>query len=174
MSNDRVSEGRASADASGAGPGSSDAQALAIRLALEDLNSAFTRHLDHNEVDALVDLFAEDALYTHGERRSEGRAAIEALFRKRAARKEPRTSRHLFSGLRIDIESATRARGTSVCLTFAADGLPPLPAVPLLVADFDDVYVLSADGRWRFQERHITRIFVGDESTGPVGLPSRS
>lgn len=146
-----------------------DAQALQIRLAIEDLNSGFARHLDHGEIDALVDLFAEDALYTHGERRSEGRAAIEALFRKRAAGSEPRTSRHLYSGLRIDVESETRARGTSVCLTFAADGLPPLPAVPLLVADFDDVYVRSADGRWRFQERRITRVFVGERNTGPVG-----
>src|SRR5690606_40089370 len=66
----------------------------------------------------------------------------------------PRTSRHLSSGLKIEIESAERARGTSVCVTFAADGLPPLsPAIPTLVADFEDLYVKCTDGRWRIKER---------------------
>lgn len=147
----------------------SDDERLRIRLALEDLNSAFTHHLDHGRVDALVALFTEDALYTHGERRSEGKAEIERLFRGRAAA-GPRTARHIQSGLRIDIESRMRARGTSVVLTFAADGEPPLPAAPHLVADFDDVYARGADGRWRILERHIGRIFVGAENTGPVGL----
>jgi len=136
---------------------------LEIRLALEDLNSAFAHHLDHNEIDALVDLFAVDALYTHGERISRGRAEIEQLFRARAAR-GPRTSRHLLSGLQLSIESATEAAGTSVCLSFAANGLPPLPARPFLVADFDDRYRRDGDGRWRFTERHIRRIFVGEGS----------
>lgn len=141
-----------------------------IRHALEDLNAAFTHNLDHGKTDALVDLFTEGALYTHGERRSEGRAAIEALFRNRTAR-GPRTSRHIYSGLVLDIEHADRARGSSVCLSFAQDGSPPLPATPFLVADFDDVYVRCDDGRWRIAERHITRVFVGSQFAGPVGHP---
>jgi len=134
---------------------------LEIRLALEDLNAAFTHHLDHNEIEALADLFTVDALYTHGERRSEGRDAIEALFRKRIAG-GPRTSRHLYSGLRLTIESETEARGSSVCMSFAADGEPPLPAKPFLVADFIDRYRLDDDGRWRIAARDIVRVFVGD------------
>lgn len=137
------------------------AERLEIRLGLEDLNAAFARHLDHGEIDALVDLFARDALYTHGERVSRGRDEIERLFRNRAA-KGPRTSRHLLSGLRLTIESATAATGSSVCLSFAADGAPPLPARPFLVADFEDRYRLDDDGRWRFAERHIHRVFVGE------------
>jgi uncharacterized protein (TIGR02246 family) len=134
---------------------------LRIRLALEDLNAAFAHHLDHGDLHALIDLFTEDALYTHGERRSQGRAEIETLFRNRVA-KGPRTSRHLYSGLRIEIASPAAATGTSVCLSFAADGNPPLPAKPFLVADFNDVYRLEHDGRWRFAERHIQRVFVGE------------
>ena len=136
-------------------------QKLAIRLALEDLNTAFAHHLDHGEIEPLADLFTVDALYTHGERRSEGRQAIETLFRNRVAG-GPRTSRHLLSGLRISIESATEATGSSVCLSFAADGLPPLPARPFLVADFVDRYRFDDDGHWRFAERHIHRVFVGE------------
>ena len=141
---------------------------LEIRLALEELNSAFAYHLDHGEIPELVELFTEDAVYTHGSRRSEGRPAIEALFHRRAGN-GPRTARHIYSGLRITIDGPDRARGTSVCLSFAADGLPPLPAVPFLVADFNDVYALGKDGRWRFAERHIERIFVGENNPGPVG-----
>jgi transposase InsO family protein len=138
-----------------------DSETHEIRRALEELNSAFAHHLDHGAIDALVDLFTLDALYTHGERVSRGRGEIERLFRSRAA-KGPRTSRHLLSGLRLSIESATVASGTSVCLSFAADGLPPLPARPFLVADFEDRYRRDDDGRWRFAERHIHRVFVGE------------
>lgn len=134
---------------------------LAIRLAIENLNAAFAHYLDHNEIESLVDLFTADALYTNGDRRSEGRTEIEALFRNRIA-KGPRTSRHLYSGLKIAIESPTQARGTSVCMSFAADGLPPLPAKPFLVADFVDHYRLCDDGRWRFSRRHINPVFVGE------------
>lgn len=139
---------------------SSDAR-LAIRLALEDLNAAFTHHLDHGDIPALVDLFTADALYTNGPRESRGRAAIEALFRQRVA-KGPRTSRHIYSGLRIMIESEREATGTSVCLSFAADGLPPLPAKPFLVGDFVDRYRRDDDGRWRIAERRIERVFTSD------------
>ena len=147
----------------------SDLERLEIRVALEDLNTAFCYHLDHNEVDALLDLFVEDVFYTHASRVSRGKAELAQVFRGRSATK-PRTARHLYSGLKLEIESATRARGTSVCMTFGQYGEPPLsPAIPTLVADFVDVYVRGDDGRWRFQERHIHRIFVAPDNTGPLG-----
>lgn len=147
---------------------------IQIRLALEDLNTGFTHYLDHDRSDELVDLFTEDALYTHGGRRSEGRAAIRALFERRAAA-GVRTCRHLSTGLRLDIESPTAALGTSVCLTFAFDGPPPVtPATPYLVADFDDVYRLCADGRWRVAARHIRRVFTAATNAGPVGADPSS
>jgi len=142
---------------------------LEIRAALEDLNTAFCHHLDHNEVDALLDLFVDDVYYTHASRVSRGKAELEQVFRSRSAAK-PRTSRHLYSGLKLEIESATRARGTCVCMTFGQYGEPPLsPAIPTLVADFVDAYVRCDDGKWRFNERHIHRIFVDPGNTGPLG-----
>ena len=147
----------------------SDLERLTIRVALEDLNTAFCHHLDHNEVDALLELFVDDIYYTHGSRVSRGKAELAEVFRNRSAT-ETRTARHLYSGLKLDIESATRARGTSVCMTFAAYGEPPLqPAIPTLVADFVDQYVRGNDGRWRFEERHIHRIFVAPDNPGPIG-----
>ena len=146
-----------------------DLTLIRIRLALQDLNAAFTDNLDHGRLDELVDLFTEDALYTHAQRRSEGREEIRKLFVARAAA-GVRTVRHLASGLRVEVDSATAARGTSVCLTFAFDGPAPAPhATPHLVADFEDVYRLCDDGKWRFAVRHIHRIFVAEDNTGPVG-----
>ena len=53
---------------------------IKIRLALAELNTAFTHNLDHGKLEELVDLFTEDALYTHAKRRSEGREEIRQLF----------------------------------------------------------------------------------------------
>lgn len=146
-----------------------DLALIRIRFALQDLNAAFMHNLDHGHIDELVDLFTADALYTHSKRRSEGREEIRKLF---ATRPAPgvRTVRHLASGLRLEIDSPTAARGTSVCLTFAHDGEPPAPhATPHLVADFEDIYRLCEDGKWRFAVRHIHRIFVAPEDTEPAG-----
>jgi hypothetical protein len=146
---------------------------LEIRAALEDLNTAFCYHLDHNEVEPLLDLFTDDVFYTHGPRRTNGKTELEQVFRGRTA-SGPRTSRHLYSGLKLEIESPTRARGTCVCMTFGQGGTPPLaPAIPILVADFDDVYERGADGRWRFRERHINRIFVDSHASAPLGHKPR-
>jgi hypothetical protein len=147
----------------------SDLERLTIRVALEDLNTEFCHHLDHNRVDALLELFVDDVYYTHGSRVSRGKAELKDVFRSRSAT-ETRTARHLYSGLKLDIESATHARGTCVCMTFAAYGEPPLsPAIPTLVADFVDEYVRGDDGRWRIKERHIHRIFVAPDNPGPIG-----
>ena len=147
----------------------SELERLNIRVALEDLNTAFCYHLDHNQVDALLDLFVDDVYYTHASRVSRGKAELEQVFRSRSATK-PRTARHMYSGLKLEILSATHARGTSVCMTFGQYGEPPLsPAIPTLVADFVDEYARGADGRWRFKERHIHRIFVAPDNTGPLG-----
>ena len=146
-----------------------EVERIGIRLAIEDLNTAFTYCLDHDRVDELAALFTHDAIYTHGERRSNGREAIHELFYNRLAA-GARTARHLYSGLRVTIESAELARGESVCLTFAADELPPIsPATPYLVADFSDLYVLCPDHRWRIKHRQISRIFVGESNAGPIG-----
>jgi hypothetical protein len=141
---------------------------IQIRLAIEDLNTSFTYHLDHNEIDQLVDLFAVDAVYTHGPRISRGRAAIRGLFEARRSA-GVRTARHLSSGLRLNIEDQANATGSSVCMTFAFDGPAPVPnALPHLVADFEDRYRCDPDGRWRIAERNIRRIFVAADNPGPV------
>jgi len=135
---------------------------LAIRLAIEDLNAAFAYYLDHNQVEPLVDLFTANARYSHGERRTEGKEALRALFVARAAA-GVRTTRHLYSGLRIDIHDERSASGQSVCMAFAANRAPPIGyCTPHLVADFIDRYTLDTDGRWRIEQRDIQRVFASN------------
>ncbi len=142
---------------------------IEIRLALEDLNDNFCYFLDNGNIDGLVDLFCEDAYYSHGDRVSQGRDEIRQLFQRRA-RAGVRTSRHMQTGLRLSIESSTRAAGKSVCMTFAANMAPPVsPASPYLVADFIDEYRICRDGKWRIQKRHIERVFTASDNKEPVG-----
>jgi len=147
---------------------------IEAKLAIEALNADFCHFLDGNMVEELVDLFTDDARYSHGPRLSLGRAQIHALFTGRSAR-GVRTSRHMQTGLRIIFKSPVEAEGRSVCMTFACDGPPPIsPATPFLVADFIDEYQCGADGRWRIRARHIDRIFTAPDNSGPVGLESKS
>lgn len=140
-----------------------------IRQALTDLNNDFCYYLDHGLVDELVDLFSEDTRYSHGDRISNGRHEVRRLFASRSGAKN-RTSRHIQSGLRFQISGRFSAAGQSVCLTFGANDQPPIsPAAPYLVADFEDEYECCDDGRWRIKKRHIERIFVADDNTGPEG-----
>ncbi len=143
---------------------------LKVRLAIEELNAAFVFYLDHNKIEPLVDLFTTNALYTHGERRTEGRDALRALFIGRAAA-GPRTTRHLYSGLTIDIHDDRNASGRSVCMLFCANQMPPIDfCAPQLVADFIDRYVLDTDGRWRIEWRDIQRIFTASAMGGNTGV----
>ncbi len=143
---------------------------IEIRLALEALNTDFCHFLDYNQIDELVDLFTEEANYSHGARLTKGRDEIRQLFTSRVVKKV-RTSRHMQTGLKIVLQNLKMATGKSVCMTFASDGPSPIsPATPFLVADFIDEYLLCDDGKWRIKKRHIERIFTASDNEGPVGL----
>ena len=142
---------------------------LETQLAIEALNADFCHYLDGNMIEELVDLFTEEAVYSHGLRLSCGRVEIRQLFTDRMIQ-GIRTSRHMQTGLKITLNNREKAVGRSVCLTFACDGLPPIsPAIPFLVADFIDEYQYGADGRWRIRKRHIERIFTAPDNKGPIG-----
>jgi len=129
---------------------------LMIRLEIESLNAEFAYLIDHDRSDEVADLFTEDGVYRRstGEA-SSGREAIRRSYRIRTDQ-GPRTARHIFSNLRLTVESDRQARGTAILTLFAYDGTPLLPADPVVVAHYDDVYVLCEDGRWRYKERAVT------------------
>jgi SnoaL-like domain len=131
---------------------------MSDRQVIAQLNDDFCHELDRGSVDGWVALFTPDALYTFGPRVLRGTEQLREFYLGRT-RNGPRTSRHMVTGLRIEFIGPTQARGLSVCMTFAAQGVPPIQStVPAVVADFEDVYAL-VDGRWRFAERHIRPMF---------------
>lgn len=131
---------------------------IADRLAIADLNSAWCARLDANDFPGLAALYAPDAVYETLTGRFVGRQAIEAYFASRIA-KGPRTTRHLYSSLLVEFEFEDRARGQSVCLSFAQDGTPPLSIHAHLVADFRDIYVRDPQQGWLIAERLIVPVF---------------
>jgi ketosteroid isomerase-like protein len=131
---------------------------LLARVAIESLIAEFAYLIDHNETDKVADLFTADGWYgREGGARSVGREAIRKSYAGRAARGE-RTARHIFTNLRLTVQSADAAEGVCILLLFAADGAPPLPAEPMLVQDYMDTYH-KVDGRWLFASRETRALF---------------
>ena len=141
---------------------------------LETLNAEFCYFLDHNMLDRLLNLFSDDAYYSHGPRVSLGKQQIRDVFENRSADGD-RTARHVQSGLRIELTGDQAAKGESVCITFAADGSAPIQSTEVhLVGDFSDEYSLGEDGEWRIARREITRVFISPGNTGPVSYSGGS
>jgi hypothetical protein len=134
-------------------------------LAIHQLVSDFAFSIDMENGERTAELFTEDGWYESDSRRSAGREAIREAYRRRAAR-GPRTSRHIFTNLRIERLDKNSYRGTALMLLFARDGYPPAPPHPLLVADVHDVYVVDGITA-RLRSRRLESIFA-DESSAPV------
>lgn len=141
-----------------------------VWIALHDLAHEFAYRVDFGLAETIADLFTEDGWYGWGGKRSVGREAIRDTYRQRAAR-GIRTSRHLSTNLRVSLLSDNLAHGHSIWLIFAEDGPPPHPAVPLLVADVNDVYVCQ-DGQWLFQSRELQDVFVAPDRKPVLPLTS--
>lgn len=134
-------------------------------LAINQLVSDFAYSIDMENGERTAELFTEDGWYESDNRRSTGREAIREAYRRRAAR-GPRTSRHIFTNLRIERLDESAYRGTALLLLFAEDGYPPARAHPLLVADVHDIYLISGSTA-RLRSRRLDSIFAA-ESSVPV------
>lgn len=142
-----------------------------IRVQIEALIAEFAWLIDRGDSSKVADLFTEDGRYGRSTgQASVGRDAIRAAYGARLAR-GPRTSRHVYTNLRLESVAPKRVRGSCILTLFAEDGVPPLPADPLLVADYDDEYVLCDDGQWRFQSRIVSWIFTSEATKRGGGLP---
>jgi ketosteroid isomerase-like protein len=147
-------------------------QRAVIRSEIEALNAEFAYLIDHGLSEGVADLFTEDGSYgrASGERTT-GRAALRKIYEMRAAR-GARTAAHVFTNLRLTIESETQARGVTFLVLFAEDGAAPQPAEVNLVSEYEDVYRRGDDGAWRYASRTVRRLFEhpgGKESVLPLG-----
>jgi ketosteroid isomerase-like protein len=137
----------------------------ALRAEIDAVLADWAWLIDHREFDEVVELFTEDALFVTGPVELRGRQQIRQRY---AARIGVRSTRHMYSGLRLTDVSVGSVRARSTWACYAANQLAPVDeAVLYLVADFDDALTRCADGRWRISERHIIPVFR-DPSRAPI------
>jgi hypothetical protein len=143
-----------------------------LRAEVDALLAEWAWHLDHGDYAAVAALFTEDALFVSGAAELRGRTAIQNRYAERAV---ARSTRHMYSGLRISPAGGgtgagrpARVRASSTWVNYAVNAPAPADDVGVyLVADFDDELTWCADQRWRISERHIVPVFR-DPARAPV------
>ena len=145
------------------------------RSEIEALHAEFAWLIDRGDSTQVADLFTEDGRYARSTGEvSIGREAIRIAYAARIAH-GVRTSRHVFTNLRVLQPAPGRVRATSIMTLYALDAPPPILTEVMLVADYDDDCVLCEDGHWRYASRTVTRIAISERMSGglPLGLSAR-
>lgn len=138
-----------------------------LRMEIDAVLAEWAWHVDHGTLEELLHLFTEDARFVPQQGvELYGRPRIRQRY---ASRIGPRTTRHVYSGLRVQVINSAWVRADSTWITYAANQLPPVVAATAIyqVADFHDLLTKCPDGRWRICDRTITSVFR-DPAHGPV------
>ncbi len=145
--------------------------------AVRDLHATYWARTDGRDPAPPEELFSDDALFALGSLTLRGRDELTVFFRKRQSDQEAsgRITRHLSAGLTLRLLADGRIATASTVLAIAGYGpLPILSSAPS-IADFKDVCVRQADGRWLFERRSAMSVFAGPEAPGfaqrPAALP---
>ena len=143
---------------------------LEARESIRDLVARYNASGDSARFDAMLELFAEDAVLEVPGRRLEGRAAIRAFFegvaRGEGGRPRARLLRHFTATHQIDLVSETEARGRCYYQVLTEAGLDHW-------GRYQDVYRV-VEGRWRFAQRSasVDGAVPGSWArSGPLGDP---
>jgi hypothetical protein len=129
-----------------------------VRQSIEALNAEFAWRIDHGDGVGVAELFMPEGIYDISNRVFRGRVEIDGFYTSRKARGR-RAARHIFTNLRLVPVNADRVTGSVILTLYAYDGEPPYPAAPILIADYDDVYVRDSKGNWCYEHRKIVPIF---------------
>ncbi|TWC27953.1 hypothetical protein FBY03_14214 [Pseudomonas sp. SJZ079] len=133
-------------------------------LSLSLLNSAYWAIADGCSEQPVETLFARAAHLKLGSVDLRGGEAIHLFFSQRALKNEQsaRVTRHISSAFVPAEYAGDVVSVRSTVAVFAGNGELPIPSdVPSTIADVEDVFVRSDDGKWLFQSRFISPIFVG-------------
>jgi ketosteroid isomerase-like protein len=125
---------------------------LDARECIRDLVARYNASGDSARFDAMLELFAEDAVLEVPDGRFEGRAAIRAFFegvaRGDGGRRPVRRLRHHTATHQIDLVSESEARGRCYYQVLTEAGLDHWGV-------YQDVYRKHA-GRWVFARRRVS------------------
>ncbi|KQU07151.1 hypothetical protein ASG56_06315 [Rhodococcus sp. Leaf7] len=131
-----------------------------IRSEIDALVAEFAYRIDHEGGHTVHELFTADGTYDLSGWAITGHEQIKRFYDDRR-NSGPRTSRHLFTGLRLDPTfTAETVTGNCVLTLHAHAGVAPLPLDPVMIADYADTYRRDGNGQWLFHHRRVTPIFL--------------
>jgi hypothetical protein len=134
---------------------------MAIEHACAKLAIDYSYYADSQQLKAWANLFAEDAEMTLMGQTHKGRAAILASLN--GGNGGAVASFHSNTNIRIEVVSATEARGTVGVTLYAAprkDGVALVREItPAVVGHYEDVYRKTAEG-WRFARRGFNTVIA--------------
>ena len=132
----------------------------ATMQAIERLIRQHAWLIDHGRADEVTALYAKDArMYGIGPDKA-GHAEIAQWANQRAAM-TGRRSRHVQSNVLLRAMPDGRVGGTIILTLYRHDGDGAAPALPVMVAEYEDIYERGGDGNWRFAERRLAVLFGG-------------
>lgn len=123
---------------------------------------AYAVFIDFRRFDELCDLFTETAVLDLDGWVLNGREAIRGYM---VQRPKTRTTRHAVSNILVEVQSPTRAKGTTYVTSFRFDAADEAPRTripfdgPFFMGNYDDEYVLE-NGVWRFARRKVEAVFM--------------
>jgi len=138
-----------------------------IEQACARLVTAFHVHIDAFEHDAVLNLFAPDAVWVHpmaGTLR--GHAAFQVYLDSKSTKPQ---AMHITTNILIDVVDENHAKGRAY-YTFYYDGEGRTPAVldvPMAVGQYRDEFVRTEDG-WKFAFREPKNVFMRGDFGGVI------
>jgi ketosteroid isomerase-like protein len=140
---------------------------LAIEQACARLVTAFHVHIDAFEHDAVLSLFAPDAVWVHpmaGTLR--GHKEFQAYLDSKSTKPQ---AMHITTNILIEVVDENHAKGRCY-YTFYYDGEGRDPAVletPMAVGQYRDEFIRTEDG-WKFSFRHPKNVFMRNDFGGVI------
>jgi hypothetical protein len=143
---------------------------LLVEHACAQLVVAYTHRVDGGRADEAADLFVEDGIFEApaAELRLEGREAIREMFTQ--AQAGGAVGRHVCTNVAVVPTEVGRAEGRSYVAVYQeqGDGAPAVTSGPVMLADYVDTFVETADG-WRISHRRCDLKFIGGSAGSREG-----
>lgn len=135
----------------------SAAERIEIERACERLTYAYGRALDLGDMNAAADCFAEHGSFARPMNPGQVIEGREAIRTSLLTRPKTLLTKHLTTGVMIDVESRERARGlsylTMIATTPPEGAAPPFASAgPVWFGEMKDRFVRE-NGAWKFLER---------------------
>jgi hypothetical protein len=151
--------------------GNFDGTRASDALALQQLISEYCYELDLTGGLDAYRFFTSDGFLDVGKMTINGHDAMKAFYRdivEQAKAADPsgvRTTRHVFTNLRVDFEDTDRATVDFIVMNFSSAGAPPVfdATTPTVVSDARCKCRRESDGAWRIAEFTGAPIFVGND-----------